>query len=269
MNDETFKINTGNYQDDLLIPSIEDCLRHGGEALYSTQNAICVYEWLGGTETVPLLLKKITYGHNFRQFGGTHRKESAPIDINTMISLEQTAVAIAAGQFELHPKDGSYSDRHMELAEFNAGAILTETPIPKRFVYHNTIVLDVVVDILIAHRQRAVYKPKRIRSGLRDQTMSEVQLVQFGGVVAHINMATHENAFFKTRAAAAQQVGVEDDVFYQYAMAISYCTNIPIPTYYFVEEGPEFWQAFAKLHQFSYSLPKVNTGSSQNVVSLF
>lgn len=269
MNNETFKINTGNYQDDLLIPSIEECLRHGGEALYSTQNAICVYEWLGSTETVPLLLKKVDYGHNFRQFGGTNIIESSPIDINTMVSLEQTALAISTKQFELHPKDGSYSKQHLELAEFNAGAILTDTPIPKRFIYENSIVLDIIVDVLCAHRNRAVYKPKRIRSGLRDQSMSEVQLVQFGAVLAHINMATHDNAFFKTRASVVQQVNLEDNVFYQYAMAISYCTNIPIPTYYFVEEGPDFWQAFAKLHQFSYSLPKVNSGSSQNVVSLF
>lgn len=238
--DNGFKINLGNYNDGHVHATALDCLKRDGKAFYSTQNAIRLHEWLGGTEALPLLLTKVD-GTEPRLFGQTDTKELAPINIKELLSLEQTVMV--GETFRPLEDDEDSKKRHLELARFNAGSILTDTQIPKRFVYSKMIVLDILVDLIVAQRNREVYAPKRLKLGFNVAHMSEDQLTAMGGCFGYLAMAIHANSFFDTKIKVEENLGLVENIFYQYAMAYSHATKQPIPMHYVVEEGVAFQQA--------------------------
>lgn len=291
------KINTDGGTLDVL-PSLENCLRDNTGNFYSTQNAIRLHEWLGGTSTDPLVLEAVKPDESgvvhTRRLG--HPSVAAYPERLTngdFLKLEQAILASKrigemmgeALESAIRQKDDMHTTAASETVQalwaklnpimaFNASNLYFGYEMPQRFVMESLEVIDILFTCVLTQRKRKVYKtdatwPSEIPLNLYSQR-------DFDSVIICIHRGESEGFMINPAVAVKQNHLLDENFFRQCAMAMSSCCNIPILTDYVAEKPDQtyFW-AVSVLMSVRDSLdelrvrPKPTVVDSSKVVSLF
>lgn len=291
------KINTDGGTLDVL-PSLENCLRDNTGNFYSTQNAVRLHEWLGGTSTDPLVLEAVRPDGNglvpTRRLGHpTIAAYPERLTNGSFLRLEQSILAAKrigkmmseTLETAIRQKDNMHTAAASETVQalwsklnpiiaFNASNLYFGYEMPQRFVMESLEVIDILFTCVLTQRKRMVYKTD-------EQSSSELPLnlfsqKDFDSVLIQLHRAEADGFMPNPSVAVRQDHLLDENFFRQCAMAFSSCCNVKIPKDYIAEKPDQiyFW-AVSVLMSVRDSLddlrvrPKPTVVESSKVVSLF
>lgn len=242
------KINVGASIEN-VIPTVEDCLKDDVGEFYSTQNAVRLHEWLGGTSTLPFVLEKtdtLTRKVTKREVGSGIARYPSRLKVGDFTRIEQAKLAAGAIADELNKLMKSSKEAKTPAAEkavadtcanmmrilqpiyyLNASCLFFHREVPKHWQLNSIDVLDILIDFVITQRRRSVYQTDATHSGKIDQNLFLRKDLEM--VLIEVHRAAEQNVFPSPESVRLEHGLLSVEAFREMASAISQTCNYVIP----------------------------------------
>lgn len=265
------KMNLGPSIENVL-PTVEDCLRDDAGEFYSTQNAIRLHEWLGGTSTLPPVLEKtnsLTKELVKRQLGTGQARYPRQMRVGDFIRLEQAKLAAGPIAAELkkllndskEAKTPATEKAVTETADnmmrilypiyhFNASCLFYGYELPKHMSLTSIDVLDLLVDFVITQRQRSIYQTNEKCDVPIAQNLYTTRDLEM--VLVEMHRAAESNIFPAPKMVVQDHNLLSIEAFREMASAISFVCGYLIPFDWHCVQNPSkifFWAQTVLLYK--------------------